>query len=179
MFSLLTFLLSDMLHFHHGLGHVGVDAGHEGLQLGEIFHPVVLVGGVTVFGAAGIVLERTADYEPFPEAILAMLIAMVVSISLYFLYVKPMRNRENSVGYSMRELPGKIGAVSTTIPAVGYGEVIITIAGSNTCQIAASMDGKPIREGERIVVVEANDHAVLVVLLDEANAIETKSSAGR
>ena len=179
LFSLATFLLSDLLHFHHGMDVPGVDVGHDGLQFGEVLHPVVLVGGVTVFGAAGIIIDSIADYDPLPEAALALLFAVCISIALYFLYVKPMRNRENSVGYSMRELPGRIGVVSTAIPASGYGEIMLTIAGSNTCQIAASVDGRPIREGERIVVVEAKDDTVLVVLLDETDALQRHGDTDR
>jgi membrane protein implicated in regulation of membrane protease activity len=169
--SLLTFLLGDVF----GHGHGGVDAGsgldHGGLHFGELFHPVVLVGTITTFGGAGIILDKLVGQDGWPEAALAALIALLVSTGLYFLYVKPMRNRENSIGYSMAELPGRVGIVSTAIPGRGCGEVIITIAGTNTCQIASSFDGVAIAEGEQIVVVEVRDHTLYVTPLDNNRQI--------
>lgn len=170
IFSLLTFLLGDLFNHGHG-GDVGGGVDHGGVHFGELFHPVVLVGTITTFGGAGIILEKLSGQDVWSEAALAALIALVVSTGLYFLYVKPMRNRENSIGYSMVELPGRIGIVSTAIPGRGCGEVIITIAGSNTCQIASSFDGVAIAEGEQIVVVEVRDHTLYVTPIDNSRQI--------
>lgn len=164
LFSLLTFLLGDL--FDHGAGDVGANIDH-GLHIGELFHPVVLVGTITTFGGAGIIIDRLAGQDAWSTAALAVLVSLVVSAGLYFLYVRPMRNRENSIGYSMAELPGRVGVVSTAIPENGCGEVIVTIAGTNTCQIAESFDGTPITEGRQVVVVEVREHTLYVTPIDD------------
>lgn len=173
VFSLLTFLLGDV--FGQGHGHGGTDIGsgpdHGGIHLGEMFHPVVLVGTITTFGGAGIIIEKLTGRDGWPELALAVLLALLVSVGLYFLYVKPMRNRENSIGYSMAELPGRIGIVSTAIPGRGCGEVIITIAGTNTCQIASSFDGVAIAEGEQVVVVEVREHILYVTPMNNRSIL--------
>lgn len=170
-FSLLTFLLSDF--FDHGIGSSG-DAGldHGSVHWAEVFHPIIIVSAITAFGGAGLITERVADVDAVSESAIAMAIAFVLSIGLYFLYVKPMRNRENSIGYSMAELPGRIGCVSTSIPASGYGEVLLSIAGSNTYQMASSMDGIAIPEGCNVVIVDVQENVLCVVPIDNNHELK-------
>lgn len=170
VFSLLTFLLGDF--FDHGIGgDVSVGFDHSGVEFGEIFHPIIIVSAITAFGGAGLIIERVVDVDAVSESAIAAAVALVLSVGLYFLYVKPMRNRENSVGYSMAELPGRIGCVSTPIPAGGYGEVLLAIAGSNTYQIAMSIDGIAIPEGCDVVVVDVQDNTLFVVPVDNSHEL--------
>lgn len=173
LFSVLTFLLSDF--FDHGIGgdtSAGVEHGE--IALGDIFHPIIIVSAIMAFGGAGLITERVADVDAVSEGAIAAAVALVLSVGLYFLYVKPMRNRENSVSYSMAELPGRIGRISTPIPVGGYGEVQLSIAGSNVYQIAVSMDGIAIPEGCEVVVVDIQEHALCVVPVDNTHKLEAQ-----
>ncbi|MDD3268414.1 MAG: protease [Syntrophomonadaceae bacterium] len=128
----------------------------------DFLSPMVLVGGITVFGGAGIMLERLTSLDVVPVALFSLLIALVLSALVYFVYVKPMKNAENSSGYSMSELVGKIATVIVPVPGQGYGEVLIKVGAGNTNQIAASYDGEDYRSGTRVIVAEIRDGAVLV-----------------
>ena len=68
-----------------------------------------------------------------------------------------MKNSENSSGYSVQELIGKIGEVTVPIPAGGYGEIVVKAGVGLTNQIAATMDHTEIPAGTRVVVGEVKD----------------------
>ncbi|PZD95803.1 protease [Paenibacillus sambharensis] len=129
--------------------------------------PMTLVGGITVFGGAGIVL---LEYSPFSQVVilgLSALTAIAASIGVYFLYVRPMKNSENSSGFSLQDLSGKLGEVWVAIPSAGYGEVVVKVGPAGvTSQIAASYDGQPIAEGSKVVVVEVKESTLYVAAVD-------------
>ncbi|EAV1934036.1 hypothetical protein FHE25_04700 [Salmonella enterica] len=57
-----------------------------------------------------------------------------------------MRHTETSTAFSMKELTGREAVVSITIPAQGYGEVMIRVGTGSTSQVAASFDGTQIEK---------------------------------
>lgn len=131
-----------------------------------VFQPMVLVGAITSFGGIGLLLLR---YSPLASAMVivaAVLGAIGISVIVYFAYVKPMENSENSTAFSIRDLSGRIGEVLVPIPSRGYGEVLVKIGAGNTNQIAASFDGDTIESGVRVVVVEVRDDTLFVTRLE-------------
>lgn len=162
LYALVTLLFTEVMdHIFDAL--IG-DSGLDFLQ------PTVLVSGLTVFGAAGLLLDRYTLLSTAWIIVLAIAIAILGSIGVYFLYVRPMENRENSLGYSIQDLIGSIGDVSISIPSQGYGEVIVRAGLSNTNHIAASFDGESIPQDSRVVIVEVKDHTVYVSPLDTGNS---------
>jgi hypothetical protein len=73
-----------------------------------------------------------------------------------------MQQSENSTGFSMEDLNGKIGEITIPVPETGYGEVMIRIGGGNTIQIAASFDKEEIPSGARVVVIKSGDGVLYV-----------------
>jgi len=124
--------------------------------------PMTIVGGITVFGGAGLLLERYTALTAAVVIIISLLIAIAVGAAVFFLYVRPMENSENSIAYSIAELSGKLGEVLVPIPSAGYGEVMIKAGAGVTNQIAASFDGEPIAEGAKVVVVEVKEGTLYV-----------------
>ncbi|OUM93844.1 MAG: protease [Thermobacillus sp. ZCTH02-B1] len=130
-------------------------------------HPTTIVGGVTVFGGAGILLGRYTDLGAGGVAALALLAAVVIGAGVYFFYVRPMRSSESSTGYSLEEMAGKIAEVLVPIPADGYGEVMLRMGAAGvTNRTAASFDGEPVEAGAQVVVVEVKDGTLYVSRLD-------------
>ena len=161
LLAVVTLLLGDLLgHGGHDIPHAdGHDFGHEMLAF---LRPSVIVSAITAFGGAGILLTKYSGLASGVVLTLAILVAAVVAVLIYFLYVKPMMRSENSIGFSMRELVGKMGEVITTIPEKGYGEVLLNVGASRTNQIAASADDVPIRSGTTVVVVEVDSDTLYV-----------------
>lgn len=157
LFALVTLVFGDILGDIFGGLFDSLSMDHL-----DFLQPMVLVGGLTIFGGSGIMFNQYTNLDPRLVAALSLMISVILSILIYFAYVKPMKNSENSTGFSQKDLVGKIGEVSVPIPAKGYGEVIIRIGAGNTNQIAATLDDDEIPAGSRIVVGEVKEGILFV-----------------
>lgn len=155
--ALVSLLFGDLL------GHA-FDGALAALSLDGLdwFQPMTVLSGLTVLGGAGVLLTRYTAQSAGVVLLLSVLIAAACSLATYMLYVKPLRNSENSVAFSMAELVGALGEVSVPVPAKGYGEVLLRVGGGVTNQPAASFDGKPIPDGARVVVIDTKEGTLLV-----------------
>lgn len=124
--------------------------------------PMTLVGGITIFGGAGLMLEKYSGLGAWMIALFAVLIAIAGAMAVFFLYVKPMENSENSIAFTIGSLAGSQGEVIVPIPENGYGEVLVKVGAGNTNQIAASYDNRPVPSGTRVVVVDVREGVLYV-----------------
>ncbi|AZN43849.1 protease [Paenibacillus albus] len=133
-----------------------------------VVQPTTIISGITVFGGAGLLLEHHTSLPAALVILTAILIGAAGAVVMFFCYVRPMARSENSTSYSIRELTGKIGEVSVTIPGKGFGEVLIKVGAGLTNHIASSVDGDQIPNGERVVVVGvgADGHTLQVSKLE-------------
>jgi membrane protein implicated in regulation of membrane protease activity len=157
IFAIVTVLFGDLL-----------DSTSDGfLQVFSLDHlvwlePTVVVGGVTILGGTGVLLTRYTKFTDSVVIIFSLLAAAMLSVLVYFVYIKPMKNCENSTGFFIKDLIGKTGEVMIPVPAIGCGEVMIRIGAGNTNQIAASKDKQEIPAGTQIVVVDISDGILYV-----------------
>ncbi|HBZ81398.1 MULTISPECIES: serine protease [Brevibacillus] len=128
-----------------------------------LFQPITFVSGLTAFGGAGYILSRFTSLSDLVVFVLSAVIGAGLAVFAYFLWVKPMSQAENSTGYSMTQLGGKLGEVGTTIPAEGLGEVLLPMLSGTTYHMAASLERVSIPQGTRVVVVEVRDHVLYVI----------------
>ncbi len=155
--TLLLFLVGDLL-----------DGALDALDASNLLDPLSVVGGVTVFGGAGLLLDAYGGLAEVPAAVVAGAIAVALSVLLHVAYVRPMKKSENSTGFSEAEYAGKTGEMSTSLTATGFGEVVVRMGASTTFQTAQSFDHSPIAGGARVVVVEvAPDGTLLVAPLSD------------
>ncbi|SDF95367.1 NfeD-like C-terminal, partner-binding [Fontibacillus panacisegetis] len=164
LFTLISTLFGDLLG--------GWLEGVFDFLSADFLKPIISASAITTFGGSGILLSRYTNINSIAVLIISILIALLLSVIIYFAYVKPMENSENSVGFSNSELPGKLGEVTVPIPSNGYGEVMIKMVSGNTLHIASSWDGRDIPVGTLIVVVNTQDGVVQVSELyekDESN----------
>lgn len=162
LLAVVTVILGDMLsNALHGM---------FDFMSGEHMHalqPMVLFSGLTVCGGAGVLLSKYTAWNAFAVLSGSVVCALLMSVLIYFLYVKPMQNSENSVAFSMQDMVGKIGEVTVTVPSAGYGEVMVRMGAGNTNQIAASFEGEEIQTGTKVVTVEVKDGTLFVARLDK------------
>jgi membrane protein implicated in regulation of membrane protease activity len=158
-FTLLLFVIGDLLEGALD----ALDGVLDAIDIGDALDPMSLVGGVTVFGGAGLLLSTYAELATAPEIAIAASIAVLISLVLHFAYVKPMKRSENSTAFSHAEYVGKTGEIGTTVPAAGFGEVYVRMGASTTFQTASSFDGTEIPAGTAVVVVEAGQDGTLRV----------------
>lgn len=159
LFAIVTVLLGDVLS--------GALDGMLDFLSVDFLKPVVLATAVTVFGGTGIMLEKYTDLSSVPQIILSVLIAILISTAVFFGYVRPMENSENSTGFSIREMAGRIGEVTVPVPAQGFGEVMVKVGAGNTLHIASSFDKKPVAAGVRVVIVDIAEGVLRVSELEE------------
>ena len=156
---------------HHGIhaGHHDFSGAHHGghSHFAHFLNPLTIVGGITAFGGAGILLTKYTTLSEYPLLAFAIISALLISVAVHTFFVKPLSKAESSIGFSMSDIVGKTARVTIPIPANGYGEVMISIGGGNNCQIATSHDEQEIRSGQRVVIVEVRNHAVIVSPFDE------------
>ncbi len=133
----------------------------------DFLKPIILASAVTTYGGTGILLVRYTALGPAAVVVLSVLIALLMSVVIYFAYVKPMENSENSTGFSAAELPGKLGEVTVPIPASGFGEIMVNFVAGNTLHIASSWDNTEIPAGTLVVVIDYKDGVVQVSRLYE------------
>lgn len=157
-FALVTVIFGDLL------GDV-LDGAFHSFSIGHLdfLQPMVLVSGITVFGGTGVILTRYTLLDSRQIGAISLIVAVLLSVLIYFAYVKPMKNSENSTAYSMQDLVGLTGDVSTAIPAKGYGEVILKIGAGRSNHIAASQYEEELPTGTPIFVTKVERSVVFVV----------------
>lgn len=158
LFALVTVIFGDILGDLFDGFTDALSADHL-----DFLSPVVIVGGITAFGGAGIMLTDLTPLSAAATAAMALIIALTLSALVYFLYVKHMKNAENSTTYSNTDLVGRMGTVTIPIPAAGCGEVLVRIGAGNTNYPAASTEGREFPAGSRVVVAEVKDGTVWVL----------------
>lgn len=133
----------------------------------HMLQPMVLFSGITVCGGAGILLTHYTGWGTASVLLAAVGCALVLSLLVYFFYVRPMQQSENSVAFSMQDFVGTVGEVIVPIPVNGYGEVLVRMGAGNTNQIAASFEGTAIQAGAKVVTVEVKEGTLYVSCLDK------------
>jgi membrane protein implicated in regulation of membrane protease activity len=131
-------------------------------MLPDVIHPISVVGGLVTFGGAGILFTEYSAFGGWAIVLLSLLLAIALSMLLFFFYVKPMSEAESSIAYSRQELPGKIGVVTVPIPAGGFGEVEFTFGHGRIHEIASSTEDEELRAGDSVLAIEIKDHVVIV-----------------
>ncbi|MCM3338849.1 protease [Paenibacillus sp. MER TA 81-3] len=159
LYAIITFIFGEVLS-HAFDAFVG--DGHL-----SFLQPTALVSGLTTLGAIGILLTRYTAFQSASIMLIAIAGAILVSVMMYFFYIRPMEQGENSVGFSIQDLTGKVGEVNVPIPAAGFGEVTVRIGAGVTNQIAASFDKEDIPSGTTIVVIEVKEDTLYVSPLTE------------
>ncbi|MBB6636428.1 protease [Cohnella thailandensis] len=152
------------LIFGDGLGDAA--GGLFSIDLHDVFQPVVLSGGITVFGGMGLLLHRYSELPGYGIYLLSVMGAALIGMGMYFVYVRPMRNSENSTGYSMNELTGMLAEVLTPVPATGFGEVLVKAGVGYSNHVAASFDKVDVPAGTKVVVVEVKEGTLYVSRMD-------------
>lgn len=153
LFTLLTVLFDDIIG--NLLDVLSVD-------LPGFLSTTVIMSFLTAFGGAGVVLTLYTELSTSAILALSAMISFVAATLFYLLYIRPMENSENSTGFSIGDFRGTVAEVSVSIPATGYGEVMVKAGAGYTNQIAASFDKEEIPTGEKVIVVEVKDQVLYV-----------------
>ncbi len=133
--TVLYVLFADVFHFH-GVG--------DGL---DFLNPVLIFAFVTILSACGYLLERLSSLHYLLILGIGCSMHLLLSSLLNVFVLVPLSSAEESLVYKETDLKGRIGTVITTIPADGYGEVMIDSTSGRIAKPATSFDKVPIPNG--------------------------------
>ncbi|MGM0920194.1 MAG: hypothetical protein ACQEWW_03035 [Bacillota bacterium] len=135
----------------------------EGITGGIPFlSPTLVLAFLTFFFACGYILEMTALFSAFLSVFISIFSSVILVTLLHIFVLVPLSSAEESLSYHESELKGRVGHVITSIPADGFGEVLLSSSVGSISKIAASFDNIPIPSGTKILVIESKNSVVSV-----------------
>ncbi|WHY76762.1 NfeD family protein [Neobacillus sp. WH10] len=151
--TVLYVLFADVFHFH--------GAGDGGLHF---LNPVLIFAFVTILSASGYLFEKLSSLHYLLILAISAVIAFIVVTLLNVFVLVPLSSAEESLVYKESDLRGRIGTVITSIPADGYGEVLIESTSGRIAKPASSFDGDQIPNGSRVLVVQVKNGVLEVTV---------------
>lgn len=155
-FSILTLLAGDF--FDDALDGI-FDAVFPGDMDGSFS---LIVTFLSVFGGIGLLFEYNTSFNNELVIIFSLLLGIGITSAFYFLYLKPMKESENSVAFSLSELVGKTGELTVPVSGNKYGEIVVKIGAGYTSNIASSSSGEDIPAGTTVLVDEIKEGILYV-----------------
>ncbi|MGC9667879.1 hypothetical protein ACNTMW_15150 [Planosporangium sp. 12N6] len=149
--SLLLLMLS-LIGGHLHLGHVHVDHPGAGPGDGFTLSLPVLTGFIGAFGFGGAAAAELAPGHSVWAAIGGGLVAAVPTAWLAGRLLRTAADMPTDATLTSADLIGAIGVVISEVPAGGYGEVRLTVAGQPLKLHARS--ATPLALGTRVFVIE-------------------------
>lgn len=147
---------------HDGLGHAheGATHGHTGADFPWL-NASSAIGGLTWFGAAGLLLTRLGDLA-VPAVVLGAVLAGAIGWYLVARFLGLVLSGEREMDPRDYRLEGTVGTVSIGIPASGTGEILFTKAGVRRSEAARAPGSVAIPRGTEIVITSyANGFATV------------------
>lgn len=135
--------------------------------LDGIFHPILIFGGVTILGISGLTMSTQTELTHSVVLILAIIIALISYIGMYFFVVLPMSRAESSISHRLEDLKGMEAEIYTPIPDDGYGEITVTMTTGIKSMPAKSFNGKAIERNVKVFIYDIVDDDVLVMPMRE------------
>ncbi|ETI68051.1 NfeD family protein [Neobacillus vireti] len=151
--TVLYVLFADVFHFH-GTGDGGL----------HFLNPVLIFAFVTIMSASGYLFEKLSSLHYLLILGISAVAAFIVVTLLNVFVLVPLSSAEESLVYKESDLQGRIGTVITSIPADGYGEVIIESTSGRIAKPAVSFDGDQIPNGTSVLVVQVKDGVLQVTV---------------
>ncbi len=150
--TVLYVLFADVFHFQ-GAG--------DGLHF---FNPVLIFAFVTILSASGYLFERLSSFHYLLILGISAVIAFIVVTLLNVFVLIPLSSAEESLVYKESDLRGRVGTVITTIPADGFGEVMIDSTSGRIAKPASSFDGDLIESGSKVLIVQVEKGVLQVTV---------------
>ncbi|MHB1652645.1 MAG: NfeD family protein [Desulfitobacteriaceae bacterium] len=153
---------------HAGSFHV--DSSHaQGSQQVPILNLNTFLGFLLGFGAAGFVVKQVVDeISPLLNLLLASLGGLAFGYVIYLVLAKILvRGQSAYLRASDFSLIGMEGTVSSTIFTEHLGEISYILNHSNAFMPARERDGREIKKGQPVVVMEVKNGVAIVLPIEE------------
>ncbi len=138
--------------------------------LDGVVGPSTIFAFVAVFGYTGALVTHNSDFEFLVVVIIATIVGLL-GAGAVGLVMKYLRNSESGF-VDDESIVGKTASVVLSIPAKGYGKVLVNNSG-HVLEMAAS-SSEPIARGTQVVIKNIQGSGTVTVELPEINL--TKST---
>ena len=136
------------------------DASVEGIPF---FDPAVILSFISFTAAIGYIFERFFSLTSWLNLLIAIVIATVLSVLLYYFLLVPLRSAEVSLAYTDESLEGQVGKVIVPVPLDGFGEIVIETANGIISKRAASYDNVEIPYDTQVLIINMREGTAYVV----------------
>ncbi|MDS9472091.1 hypothetical protein [Sporosarcina pasteurii] len=135
----------------------------EGIgEVSPFLDPAVILSFITFTSAAGYILELLVEWHSGVVLAVAIAIAIVLDILLYFFVLLPLASAEVSLAYTDESLMGQVGRVIVPIPVDGYGEIVIETINGRISKRATGYENTAIDYGKEVLIIEVKNGAFIV-----------------
>lgn len=135
----------------------------EGVGEGIPFlDPAVILSFITFTSAAGYILELVVNWNSGVILSVAIAIAVVLDLLLYFFVLLPLSSAEVSMAYTDESLLGQVGRVIVPIPVDGYGEIVIDAVNGRINKRATGYENHAIDYGKEVLILEVESGTFIV-----------------
>jgi hypothetical protein len=129
--------------------------------------PAFVLSAISFFSASAYLLEKFSPLSSVVSAGISLVVASMLAILFNLFILTPLQHTEESTAYSEEDLEGEYGEIILSIPAEGFGEIVVRLDSGTIAKTATSMDGKPISAGATAVIMKIeNDIAYVSELTD-------------
>ncbi|MCM3718219.1 NfeD family protein [Fictibacillus phosphorivorans] len=133
----------------------------------EFLHPALVLSFFTIGSASGYLLEVMTAINSWFILIFSALLSLLLVTLLNVFVLVPIRSAEESLAYRDEDLKGRVGTVITSVPADGFGEILIEGISGRISKTAISIDNKPIQQGEKILIIDIQKGVVSVMRYEQ------------
>ena len=135
----------------------------EGIGEGNPFlDPAVVLSFLTFTAATGYILELVVSWNSGIILIVALAIAFVLDLLLYFFVLLPLSSAEVSLAYTDASLAGQVGKVIVPVPVDGFGEVVIETVNGLISKRASGYENSSIDYGKEVLVIDVKEGTLIV-----------------
>jgi len=131
------------------------DAAHGTAAGLDFLNPVIVLAFITFMSATGYILEKVTSLNSYLILVIAVIISFILDVILNIFVLLPLSKAEESLVYTAESLNGRVGKVIITIPANGFGEVVLESTSGMISKSARSFDDSTIKEGATVLVIDA------------------------
>ncbi|PPA70599.1 hypothetical protein [Jeotgalibacillus proteolyticus] len=146
------------------------------LEAADFLNPTTVLAFITIFSGSSYLFESLSSISSGIIILIGAAIALLASLLLHFFILVPLKSAEESLAYTEQSLNGRIGKVIITVPADGFGEVVIESFSGMISKPAASYDNTPIPEGNRVLVIDVTNGVLQVKDYEKALDLSSEKS---
>lgn len=131
--------------------------------------PQLILSFLTVGSASGYLFERYTGLSSALIGLVSAGIAIIAVLLLHFFVFVPLRSAETSLNYSEADLEGSLAKVIVTVPADGFGEILLQRKSGAVSKPAKSISNEEIVSGTEVIIVKMENGIAVVAKHDPYN----------